>query len=125
MATMIEEDQDSVEEVSRSGHMAIGPSQRTTAQTSQKTAMVPLGSVTNEQSRALVQVGDAGEIFLTEQKYVKREAQRDCVLGMNKHVQRSRPQRHTKKLSNHLIVMIVTRPSKLNSRHCTIRTPGQ
>ena len=61
--TMIVEDQDSVKEVSRSGKMAIRPSRRTSVQTSQETAMVPLGSVKNGQSQELVPVGGASEDF--------------------------------------------------------------
>ena len=58
---MIEEDRDSVEEVLRSGQMAIRPSRRTSVQTSKETAMIPLGLVKNGQSQALVPVGGAGE----------------------------------------------------------------
>ncbi|CAI5700648.1 unnamed protein product [Peronospora effusa] len=61
--TMIEEDQESVEEVSRQGQMVIRPSQRTSVQAVQETAMVPLESVQHGQSQALVPVGSADEDF--------------------------------------------------------------
>ena len=115
--TMIEENQESVEEVSRQEQMVVRPIRKTSVQASQETAMVPVESVQHVQSQALVPVGGADEDFYDGSKCVKKKAQRDCVLGMSKHVQRSRPQRHTKKLLSHLIVMIGTRPFKLSLRH--------
>ena len=68
-------------------------------------------------------MSSTGKKFNYEQKGVKKEALRDCVLVINKHVQRSRLQRRTEKLSSHLIAMINTSPSKLILRNCRITFP--
>uniref|UniRef100_A0AAV1U517 Polyprotein n=1 Tax=Peronospora matthiolae TaxID=2874970 RepID=A0AAV1U517_9STRA len=61
--TMIEEDQESAEDVSRQGQMVIRPSRQTSIQASQETAMVPLESVQHGQSQALIPVNGADEDF--------------------------------------------------------------
>ncbi|CAI5707229.1 unnamed protein product [Peronospora effusa] len=79
--TMNGEDQESVEVVSRQGQMVIRPSQRTSVQEVQETAMVLLESVQHGQSQALCQWVALIRPFMTAQKCVKKEAQRDYVLG--------------------------------------------
>ena len=57
---------------------------------------------------------------ITASNSLNKEKQRKCILGMSKHVQRSRPQRHRKKLFSHLIAIIGTKPFKLRQGIRTI-----
>ena len=61
--TMIEEDQEAAEEVSRQGQMVIRPSRRTSFRRPEDTAIVPFESVPNGQSQALVPVSGTGGDF--------------------------------------------------------------